>query len=228
MTPQESQLLREFLDQLMQVRGVVKDPQADEMINRALARQPDAGYLLVQKALLQEQALNAAKAQIAALQSQLDDARASSAGGASFLDSASNWGNSAGHTGRGVQRAAPQFIPQAAAQYGIPPQPAAMPSRPGFFGGGAGSFLGNMAATAAGVAGGAFLFQGIENLLGHHHASDAINRQGIGDLPPETGVSDSSNAFLDTGSEDASEMSSDGDLASDAGIDDIPDDDSPA
>jgi len=32
---------------------------------------------------------------------------------------------------------------------------------------GFGSFLGNAAATAAGVAGGAFLFQGLENLFGH-------------------------------------------------------------
>ena len=31
-----------------------------------------------------------------------------------------------------------------------------------------GSFLGTAAATAAGIAGGAFLFQGIESLLGHH------------------------------------------------------------
>jgi uncharacterized protein len=30
------------------------------------------------------------------------------------------------------------------------------------------SFLGQAAATAAGVAGGAFLFQGVEDLLGHH------------------------------------------------------------
>ena len=38
-------------------------------------------------------------------------------------------------------------------------------------GGGASSFLGQAVATAAGVAGGAFLFQGLESLLGHHGAS---------------------------------------------------------
>ena len=225
MTSQESQLLHEFLEHLTQVRSVAKDPQADELINRAVARQPDAAYLLVQKALLQEQALNAAKAQITALQSQLDEARAGSAGSGSFLDSASSWGNSAGQAGRGMQRTIQQPIPQAPSQYNFPPQSAAMPSRPGFFGGGAGSFLGNMAATAAGVAGGAFLFQGIENLLDHHHGSDVLNRQGIGDLPPEA-AADSNDSFLATNTEDTTDTSYDGDLAADAGIDDIPDDDS--
>jgi hypothetical protein len=38
-------------------------------------------------------------------------------------------------------------------------------------GGGGGSFLGNVASTAAGVVAGSFLFQGIESLLGHHHGA---------------------------------------------------------
>jgi hypothetical protein len=53
-----------------------------------------------------------------------------------------------------------------------------------------GGFLGQAAATAAGVAGGAFLFQGLENLLGHHDLPgqhfadqrplhDAANDQGV-------------------------------------------------
>ena len=40
------------------------------MIQKALAQQPDAPYLLVQRAMLLEQALNQAKAQIAQLQGQ--------------------------------------------------------------------------------------------------------------------------------------------------------------
>lgn len=34
--------------------------------------------------------------------------------------------------------------------------------------------LGNIAATAAGVAGGAFLFQGIENLMSHHRSGSGF------------------------------------------------------
>src|SRR4029077_12220787 len=70
MTLQESQLLQEFLDQLAQIRGVRKDPEAQAMIQKALAQQPDAPYLLVQRAMLLEQALNQAKGQIAQLEGQ--------------------------------------------------------------------------------------------------------------------------------------------------------------
>jgi uncharacterized protein len=53
----------------------------------------------------------------------------------------------------------PRYVQQAA------PQPQAASG--GMFGGG--SFLGNVATTAAGVVAGSFLFQGIENLM--HHSS---------------------------------------------------------
>src|SRR5438067_2543513 len=139
MTPQERQSLQDFLGQLAQVRGTVKDPEAATLIAQAAAENPDALYLSVQRAILLEQALDAAKTQIAQLQAQ------SSAGGR-FLGS--TWGS----------------------QPAQPVVPAAAPTeRPGLFSGG--SFLGNVASTAAGVAAGAFLFQGIENLLGHHGGS---------------------------------------------------------
>ena len=193
MTPQESQALREFLAQLTQVQGVQKDAQAASMIGAAFAQQPDAGYLLVQRSMLQDQAVANARNQIAQLQAQLQAERESSGRGASnnnssggFLDPANAWGNSAADLGRGAnavggralqgQRyegsAAPQNMPAQAQQYAQAPV-----QRPGLFGGGGGlfgggggggSFLGSMAATAAGVAGGAFLFQGIENMMGHH------------------------------------------------------------
>src|SRR5205085_10756582 len=65
MSPQDSQMLNDFLAQLIQARGIQKDPEADALIQRAVAQQPDATYLLVQRALLMEQALNNAKDQIA-------------------------------------------------------------------------------------------------------------------------------------------------------------------
>jgi hypothetical protein len=143
MTLQESQLLQDFLDQLAHVRGVHKDPEAQAMIQKALAQQRDAPYLLVQRAVLLEQALSQAKAQIAQLQGQ----------SASFSGGGSPWNQ----TPPGPPRMAP-----------LPGTPAAQQPRSGFLSGGAGSFLGSAAATAAGVAGGAFLFQGLEDLFGHH------------------------------------------------------------
>jgi hypothetical protein len=172
MSPQERQVLQDFLNQLVQVRGIVKDPEAEAMIAKAVAQQPDAPYLLVQRALLLEQALKNAKEEIAALQNQLRGAPQASS---SFLD-ANAWGNS------GAVRAVPaaQPAPGATAPYQMPPQATAPSAGPGFMRGGMGGMggmLGNAAATAAGVAGGAFLFQGIENLLGHHGGNGLFGQQ---------------------------------------------------
>jgi hypothetical protein len=74
----------------------------------------------------------------------------------------------------------------------------------GGMGGGGGNFLGTMAATAAGVAGGAFLFQGIGNLLGGGHQGAGAAQHGL--------TSDASaNAA----------PSADNSLAQDAGLNDV-------
>ena len=170
MSPQETQLLQIFLNQLTQARGVVKDPQADSLITTAAAQQPDATYLLVQRALLREQALNAAKAQIARLQNQIQLTPPVSH---SFLDSANTWGNSANTVNRPV---ANETLTASA-----PNQAQIVTSAPtataGFLSSGVGNVLGTVAATAAGVAGGAFLFQGIEHMMGHHQATNFFGQQ---------------------------------------------------
>lgn len=160
MSPQDSQLLENFLSQLVQARGLQKDPEADAMIQQAVSRQPDAAYLLVQRALLQQQALDNAKAEIANLQRQLQGGGQ----GGGFLDP-NAWGNSAGQRqptqAHGGQPAQQPYHQQ-------PYQQPSMASRAGnFLGGGMGGALGTIASTAAGVAAGAFLFQGLGNLLGN-------------------------------------------------------------
>lgn len=152
MTPQEQQLIEDFLQRLVNAGPVAKDAQADALIRQRLAGQPDALYLLVQRSLLQQQALENAKAQIAQLQAQASSPQ----GGGSFLGAQPPaWG------------AAPASYPPAAPPptwrerlFGGAPaqQPAAAPS-----------FLSQAATTAAGVAGGMFLFEGIESLIGGHH-----------------------------------------------------------
>ena len=166
MTPQERSVLEGFLDQLAQVRGLNKDPEAERLIAQAVEQQPDATYLVVQRALLLGQALEQAKARIAALEQ--GEGR-----GQGFLDpNASGWGNPgsgpAGYRGQPASAAAPQYAPAYAPAFGAPP-----PGYPAYGapppGGGFSSFLGQAAATAAGVARGEFLFQGIENMFGGHH-----------------------------------------------------------
>lgn len=93
MTPQDSQALEVFLTQLTQARASAKDPQAQALIAQAVAIQPDAAYLLVQRAMLLDHALSMAKAQIAALQDQLQAAQAN--GSRSFIDQQIAWGASA-------------------------------------------------------------------------------------------------------------------------------------
>jgi uncharacterized protein len=65
MNPDERAILENFLHQLVQVRGVRKIREAEAMIRRAVERQPDAAYLLAQRSLMLEQALEKTKARLA-------------------------------------------------------------------------------------------------------------------------------------------------------------------
>ncbi len=159
MNTQERDQLNQFLKQLAEVRLTEKDSEADTIIREITARQPDAAYLLVQRALLLEQALNTAKTQINDLQNQLQSSQNTSRGG--FLNN-DPWAQPAGNSGP-VPGAGNYQMPRYAQQMQPQPQIGAL--------GGASSFLGNVATTAAGVVAGSFLFQGIESLMGHHSAS---------------------------------------------------------
>jgi uncharacterized protein len=191
MSPQDSQMLNDFLNQLVQAHGIQKDPEADALIQRAVAQQPDAAYLLVQRALLLDQALKNAKQRIASLESQQ--------GGGQFLD-ANAWGNSGrSQPAQSLQRetqqpypSQPQYQPQYQPQN--QPQYQSAPSS-GFLRGGFGGTLGSIAATAAGVAAGGFLFQGLENMFGHHGGG---NRLLNGDDPSNNLFSDQSGSSLAT------------------------------
>ncbi len=149
MNVQERDLLNQLLKQLAEVKLTEKDAEAETLIQKAASQQPDATYLLAQRVLLFEHALNVAKARNDELQSQLQNNNTSQKSGFLGIDP---WAQQALNT----SRQAPQYVAQ----------PQLQPSG-GIFGGGS-SFLGNVATTAAGVVAGSFLFQGIENLMGHH------------------------------------------------------------
>jgi hypothetical protein len=227
-------MLHDFLSQLIQARGIQKDAEADALIQRAVAQQPDAAYLLVQRSLLLEQALKNAKGQIAQMEDQL---RSAQQGDRRFLD-ANTWGNSgdARPASAPMQQERREYQreyqpPQYQQQYQQPPMSGGMfGSRAGGFLGGGGGLLGSIAATAAGVAAGNFLFQGIENMFGHHgqggnhllNSDDPGNNlfsdQSGSSLADQAGLGDvgsSGNRLLDSGS---------GDVASeglfDSGLDD--------
>ena len=151
---QERELLERFLQQMTAVRAEQKDREAEALIKDAVARQPDAVYLLVQRAIQLEQALQATQLQVQKLQSEIDQSRPAQRGG--FLSDAT-WGSQ----------------PRAPAAQGSAPMPsaaAAATAAPGRAWGGSG-MLGNIATTAAGVVAGSFLFQGIDRLMHHGDTS---------------------------------------------------------
>lgn len=187
MNASDEKMLQDFLDQLVQAKGVTKDPDADALIGRAVSQQPDAAYLLVQRALLVEQALNNAKARIAELEKQ------DTKGGSGFLD-ANSWGNSA-------QSRPSNPVPGMGQGGGFQPPASGAAAAPAkgssFLGGGGGSMLGTIAATAAGVAAGSFLFHGIGNLLGND-GNDASNSLLADNTAGEgAGASESNSALAD-------------------------------
>ncbi|QHI98795.1 DUF2076 family protein [Xylophilus rhododendri] len=183
MTPQEHTLLDTFLARLQAAGPVAKDAEADALIRSRLEGHPDAGYLLVQRCLLVERALAEANTQIAALRQQ-----AQASGGGSFLG---------GGVPEGFGRQPSQAYnpePRWDARQDAPPPQAPVQAQPQgwrdrLFGGGAAqqaapaaagpSFLGTAATTAAGVAGGMFLFNGIEHLLGGNHGGGLGNSNSL-------------------------------------------------
>ena len=193
MTPQDTSLLQDFLDRLTRAQAGTKDHAAQTLIARAFAQQPDAAYLVVQRALLLEQALKQAEAQIAQPQQQ-----------------------SSSFVGYRPPSPGPAPVPGTApAPAYAPPTQAA--SRSAEAGSPWGSFLGNAAATAAGVAGGAFLFQGLEHLIGHDGEftgasvpaetveNVTVNNYGRDDDSADLAASDTSDPIDDAdSSEDAS------------------------
>ena len=163
MTPQERDVLLPLLDKLKATHLPEKDGEAEQAIREAAQAQPDMLYILTQTALIQDYALHDAQARIQKLEAQLQQPQPQQTSSGGFLS-----GLFGGHS----QAPAVQGQPQAAGAsgpWGPAPQPRPQPyvqpmaaSVPT----GQPSFLANAARTAAGVAGGALLFEGIESLLG--------------------------------------------------------------
>lgn len=180
MNSEEQRLIDGLFERLRQAEAAAepRDAQAQARIEEHLHRQPAAAYYMAQAILVQEAALKRLDEQNKQLEADLRQARAPSGhasdsgnGGGGFLSSL--FGGSAKPanppaqtrpssppTGTGGWRdPAPGSAP---AQPYANPAPAAAPAR-----GAAGSFLGGAMQTAAGVAGGVLLAQGISSLFGH-------------------------------------------------------------
>ena len=250
MTAQEQQLLNELFQRLSQTQGVTKDPQAQATIDRGLGAVPDAAYWLAQRTLLLEHALQQAQQKITQLQQQVEQG-AQHADASSFLSGGLSSGMSNGLAGSSGTRFGREPEPGNgynnfnAQQQFQQPQQASSSWRDRFFGGGAprvasaapayaqaapaggSSFLGNAAASVAGVAGGMFLFNGLENLLGNHHsgASGSFGSNSLfGGNNANNGTADGQPAAQENVTQNFYDDSNSGgrdQLARDAGLDSI-------
>ncbi|MBV9130543.1 MAG: DUF2076 domain-containing protein [Verrucomicrobia bacterium] len=172
MTPEERNLISGLFDRLSQASSQAKDPEADQFIRSKTSEVPAAPYLLVQSTLVMQQALSNAQNRIAALEKQVAEASPASGthqSGGFLAGVASLFGGGQSHG----------QPPRATSQPPSPPPPPMQPAQPQYYSspqaapqtpsrGGTGGFLQGALSTAAGVAGGALLFQGIENLIGHN------------------------------------------------------------
>jgi hypothetical protein len=84
-TPQEEQLLNSLVERVNQTQLQEKDPDAEALLNRSLGPNPDALYIMAQTVLVQNIALEQAKAQVAQLQQQAQQVRQQPAHATSFL-----------------------------------------------------------------------------------------------------------------------------------------------
>jgi len=181
-TPQEDQLLNSLIDRLNQTTLEEKDPDAEALLNERLAGNPDALYMLAQTVLVQNIALDQARAQLSQLQQQIQQQRPQPAHSTSFLGrllgerdeqpspSAQRQASSPGYQPVPPQYAPPQTQYPAPRYQQMPYAPAGQPS-----------FLRGAFQTAAGVAAGALAFEGIESMLhGFGHGGYGWGGPGMG------------------------------------------------
>jgi hypothetical protein len=234
MTPQEHQLVDDLFDRLAKLETSPREPDADAAIMQGLRRAPNAVYALVQTVLVQDEALKRANARIQELEGGEQEPHPSGGFLDSMRDAILGTGQAGPGQGRGsVPNVRPgdgaqrgpvwnsgQALGQAEARMGSDPRvndprmndPRSGNPGGGLFGGGnpgagggGGSFLGTAAATAAGVIGGSMLMNSIRGLTG-----GGGHQQGLGNTADAGG----SKSPWDN-------SSSSGNLARDAGVNDV-------
>jgi len=168
MTVQEQQMIDELVERIRNTQLADKDTDAEQRLQQGLAGYPDAIYVLAQTVLVQKYGLEQAQQQLQSQQEELDQLRQQAQqpkSSGSFL------GNLLGI------HETPQAQPQQPPPYqpvnnypgpAYPPQsypPSAYGQPMGYGAPGGGGFLRSAMQTAAGVAAGEMMFQGMESLF---------------------------------------------------------------
>jgi hypothetical protein len=175
-TPQEQDLLKSLTQKINQTQLPEKDPDAENLLGHELGANPDALYILAQTVLVQNIALDQARAQVGQLQQQLQQAQQAHpqpAHATSFLGRLLGDREPQPAPPGQPQQAPPyQSVPQYSQPQYAPPAPQYSPPQPQYaqpqyapVSGGQPSFLRGAMQTAAGVAAGALAFEGVESIL---------------------------------------------------------------
>ena len=169
MTPDEKALLQNLFERIDAAKDQPRDKEAEAIIADAVRAAPHAPYLLTQTVLLQEEALKQADQRLHELETRLQELEQPKEQSTSFLGGLGAPFLSGRRTASGVPSVsrAPQPQPEPPPSFwnrgGYAPQPQGS------------SFLSSALSTAAGVAGGALLFQGISSLFQGGHAYGGLD-----------------------------------------------------
>lgn len=179
MNAEERALIDGLFDRMRSVENAPRDPEAEALIAQRLREVPHAPYVLAQTVLVQDHALQAANARIEELEAQARQPAPQQEERGSFLGGllGGSRGTSVpsagqrpvGYDAQGQQAYGQQGFSQGQQGLGQQPQFGQQPPMGRFgggMGGGGGGFLSSALSTAAGVAGGALLFDGIKSMMG--------------------------------------------------------------
>lgn len=216
MNSEERQLISDLFNRMQGHGPVEKDPEAAAFISERVRSMPDAAYMLVQSVIVQDMTLQQADERIRALEARVNELErapraAASSGGGSFLGgmfggsrpaAPAGTHGSVPATGGGLGRSGAQPSSPWGSARGMQPAPGGMMAQQPSQGGG---FLRTAMATAAGVAGGMLLADGIRNMMS---GSDATTTTAASETAADTTPVDSTEyqdaAENDPGVQDAS------------------------
>ncbi|TCR92108.1 DUF2076 domain-containing protein [Rhizobium sp. BK376] len=205
MSPEERQLLSSLFDRVRTSAAAPRDADAEALINQSVREQPYAPYLLAQAVIVQEQGMKAAADRIQQLEARVHELEQQGAAHPQAQQSGGFLGGIGSLFGGGQPQpqrgAAPDYGPQGGYTQqqgrgyddygrGAPPQQSAgpwgqqqpsgpwnaQPSAPSA----GGSFLRGALGTAAGVAGGVMLAEGISSLFSPHLGGTGLGGLGSG------------------------------------------------
>ena len=206
MTPQESELVDELFNRLVQLETAQRDPEAERLIADGLRRAPACRLRAGADGAAARRGAQARQCTYRGIAGANKRRGGSGTAAASFLDSMRE-----ALGGRAPHGSVPSVLRTAGANQsqGQQPQPgyprqmplSGYPGAPGF--GSGGSFLGTAASAAAGVIGGSLLLDGIRSMFGHHLGGASASAFARGDDKSATYADREQDRQQDLADEDA-------------------------